>query len=98
MTRVLLVAALCGLLAACATHPAADRVMLRRQFVPVAEPCSADPGPPPAFADTPAAIAAARNIYERARLYAAARQQRLDWEARLVRANAGCRPPGRAAR
>lgn len=96
MTRPALSLLLCAALAGCATAPVASvPAIVQPSLVPIAEPCAIDPGPKPAFADPSAAIAAAPNIYERAKLYAAGRQQRLAWEARLEAANAGCRAAGR---
>ncbi|MDR3512607.1 MAG: hypothetical protein P4L73_13310 [Caulobacteraceae bacterium] len=93
MTRAIIAAALCALLAACGTASGPDRVTIQQQLVPVAVACDADPGLRPAFADAPAAIAAAPNIFERAKLYAAGRQQHLDWEARLEASRTGCAAP-----
>jgi hypothetical protein len=92
MTKTMLSVAVCVALAACATAPEGpQQVSVQISKVPVAEPCAANPGQQPDFPDTPAAIGAAANIFERAKLYASGRQLRLDWEARLEAANAGCR-------
>lgn len=85
-----------ALVGACAAVPEPPRnVVVQPSDVPVTVPCSADPGPAPVFPDAPAAVAAASNIFERAKLYASGRQVRLAWEARLEAANAGCRAPSR---
>ena len=87
-----LAAALCLALAACASAgPRADKVTIQKELVPVATPCSADPGPKPDFADSTAAIANAGDIFVLATLYAAGRQQHYEYEARLEAANEGCR-------
>lgn len=92
MTRPALAIVLCAILAGCASAPTGPvSAIVQPSLVPIAEPCAIDPGPRPAFADEPAAIVAAPNVYERAKLYAAGRQQHLAWEARLEAANAGCR-------
>lgn len=88
----------CLMLAACAHAPSGSAALtIQRVLVPVPQPCAADPGPKPSFPDEAAAILAAPNLFERAKLYSAGRQARLDWEARLEAANAGCRPPPGAA-
>lgn len=78
-------------LGACGTT-AEPRVQTVRVEVPVAVPCAKDPGADPAFSDTREALAAARDIFEQARLLLAGRDQR---DARLAELNAavkGCRP------
>lgn len=91
MIRYLII---CGglVLAGCCAAPARRPSSLVQPVVlPVAQPCSADPGPAPAFVDTAAAIVAAPDVFVRAKIYAAGRQQRIAWEARLAAANAACR-------
>jgi hypothetical protein len=83
--------AACAALSACAGAP--TRVELQPVDTPVPVACAVDPGAPPAFPDTDAAIRAAPDIYQRARLYAAGRRLRLAWEARQAAALMGCAPP-----
>jgi len=91
MTRVLLSIALAALLAACATpSKGPDTGQVTKSLIPVPVACSADPGKKPDMVDTQGNITAAKNIVERSKLYAAGRQQHLDWEARLEAAN-GCK-------
>ncbi|HKT54700.1 MAG TPA: hypothetical protein VJP88_09630 [Caulobacteraceae bacterium] len=93
----MLLALACSFLGACASAlqgPPTAGVQISE--IPIAEPCAADPGPRPEFPDTSAAITAAPDIFERAKLYASGRQMRLDWEARLEAAVAGCRGASRA--
>ena len=59
--------------------------------VPVAVKCSADPGPASPFADTPDAIKAAADIFERVKLLLAGRDQRDARLAVVTAANQGCR-------
>jgi hypothetical protein len=95
MTRLFAGVALAALLAACATPKnasAPDKVVVQQSKVAVAVACSADTGSQPAFADTTAAIRAAPNVFERAKLYAAGRQQRIARDAKLQAGNAGCAP------
>lgn len=86
-------AGLCLVLGACAHGPGPASPTIQQVLVPVPQTCATDPGPRPVFPDETTAILAAPNIFERAKLYAAGRQARLDWEARLEAANAGCRAP-----
>jgi len=92
MRRLIAAMALAGVLAACGTVPAPDHVVIQTVNVPVPVPCSVSPGAEPVWFDADAAIAAvpAGGILDLARLYAAGRQQHLDWEARLTAANSGC--------
>ena len=85
------VLATCSLLAACATDQGPAKVAVQRVEVPVALPCSVDPGPDPAFADTPEAIRQAADIFERAKLLLAGRAQRDARINELKAASAGCR-------
>lgn len=87
------VTASCLSLAACGTTgtPQPDRVVVQKSYIPVPTPCAVDPGPEPAWFDTPSAIETAGTILDLAKIYAAGRQQHIDWEARLKAANAGCR-------
>lgn len=78
------------LLTACAhtSEPVIRTVEVR---VPVAVRCGSDPGPDPAFSDTPEALRGAADIWERVKLLLAGRAQR---DARLIElkaASAGCR-------
>jgi len=92
MRAAALALAATAFLAACAGPPKPEpRIVTQTVEVPVPTPCAADPGPPPALPDTDAAIAAAPDIFQLAKLYAAGRQQRLDWEARLWAALVACR-------
>ena len=93
MKPIPLALAACAGLAACAAGPAPPRLDIQTVDTPVAVPCAVDPGAPPAFPDTDAAIRATPNIYERARLYAAGRLLRLAWEAKLGAALKGCAAP-----
>lgn len=88
--RAIRIGVLCSALAACA-HAPEPRIVTREVKVPVAVPCAVDPGPDPAFSDTPEALRAALDIYELVRLLLAGRLQR---DARIVElkaASAGCR-------
>lgn len=86
------VLATCSLLAACATAPAPQpKVITQRALVPIAIRCAADPGPDPAFADTPEALRGAADLYARVRLLLAGRDQRDARLAELNAAVAGCR-------
>jgi hypothetical protein len=91
MTRATLAIALCGLLCACAT-PGPDRITVQTVYGAVPTPCSASPGPAPAYADTDAAITTAPDIFAVSKLRMAARQQALEYIARLEAANKACGP------
>lgn len=88
-------AAAFAVLAACAA--ASPSTAPRVALTPVPVTCAVDPGAPPDFPDTEAAIRAAPDIFERAKLYAAGRLLRIGWEARLSAALAGCASPAVAA-
>lgn len=83
--------ATCSLLAACATDQGPAKVAVQRVAVPVAAKCAVDPGPDPAFADTPEAIRQAADIFERVKLLLAGRAQRDARINELKAASAGCR-------
>lgn len=90
MRRLILVAAMCGLLSACATPPGPDRVSVQTVYVPTPVPCASRAPPAPIYPDTDAAIRAAPNIYERAKLYAIGRQLRIARLSVVEAANSGC--------
>jgi hypothetical protein len=91
---ILALAAGCGL-ASCAGAPGGvPRIEVQTVPLPTPTPCAVDPGAPPAFPDTDAAIQAAPDIYGRAKLYAAGRLLRAAWEARLTAALKGCEGQG----
>jgi hypothetical protein len=75
---------------ACAT-PAEPRIEYREVKVAVPVPCSADPGPDPAFSDTPEALRAAADVFTQVQLLLAGRAQRNARLAELGAAVAGCR-------
>ncbi len=84
------VVATCSLLAACATA-SEPRVITKEVSVPVMVKCAADPGPRPAYVDTPDALKSAADLFEKVKLLLAGRSQRMGREAELEAANAGCR-------
>lgn len=99
MTRFLTIALIVWLatlmafmLAACTTTPKPEpRIVQHEVSVPVLVKCSADPGPEPAYPDTPEALRAAPDIFEQVKLLLVGRALRI---ARLIdveAANAGCR-------
>ena len=83
--------ALAATLAACQTTPRPEpRVEIREVKVPVAVPCAKDPGPTPAFSDTPEALRAAGDVFEKIKLLLAGRNQRDARLAEVDAAIAGC--------
>lgn len=86
---------LCALLSACAhagIQP--DKVTVRTVTLPVPVACAADPGVKPPLTDPKAfadAVAAARDIFTVAQVYAESHMEDADWIARLEAANTGCR-------
>ena len=78
------------LLAGCATK-APPRVITRTVEIPVAVKCAVDPGPRPAYADTPEALRGAPDLFEKVKLLLAGREQRMARETELEAASAGCR-------
>lgn len=93
MTRLILAAVALACLAGCAAPSGPPSPIIQRSYVPIAVPCSVDPGQEPVFADSTEAIIAAPNVLERAKIYAAGRQQRIAWEAHLAAVAAGCKMP-----
>jgi hypothetical protein len=92
--RLTLALALAALLAACTTQSGPPRVVTQTVSVPIATPCTADPGQKPPLADPDTfakAVGAAPDIFAVAQAYAEAHMQDADWIARLEAANAGCR-------
>jgi hypothetical protein len=76
MKRLALVA--CLALGACAGGPAPEqRIVTQRVEVPVAVQCKPDIGQDPVYPDSDAALHAAPNIFERAKLVMAARLMRI---------------------
>lgn len=94
MTRLAIIAALilsALALAACGTHdPAQPTIITKTVNVPTPVACDPKLGPDPIYPDTAAAIAAAPNVAERARLYAAGRLMRQARERELQAAVVGC--------
>lgn len=80
-------------LCSCATAPA-PRVIVQKVEIPVAVNCVAEVSPDPAYADSPAAIAAAADVFRRVQLLLAGRAQRDARLAELVAGRAGCRAAG----
>ncbi len=82
----------CLALSACAAVPTPDpKVIYRDNPVVVTEKCKPDPAPTkPDFADSDAALKAAPNMAERARLYVIGRLQRIAYEGELEAALSGC--------
>lgn len=87
MKRALLLVLLLG---GCAT--AEPRVVVREVLVPVAQPCVADVGEAPQYTDTPEAIRAAVDVFERVKLVLLGREERdarlriLEGQAKVCRA------------
>ncbi len=92
MRRLTLLAA-CGALTACtsAAPPPEPQIQVKTVEVPVAVKCAADPGPDPAYADTPDAIRTAADVFERVKLLLAGRAQRDARIAEVKASAAGCR-------
>ncbi|HEV2365065.1 MAG TPA: hypothetical protein VGS12_12810 [Caulobacteraceae bacterium] len=80
--------ALAGLLGGCQT--AGPQVVARDVKIPVAVSCAADPGPDPAYVDTPSALGSAADLFERVKLLLAGRDQRIEREGELKAALSGC--------
>ncbi len=97
MKKLLCLLAL-ALLAACAhtPRPAPEPVIVTKEVkVPVAVPlpkCSATLPAEPVYADTPEALNAAPNIFERVKLLLAGRLQRIQRELELEAALGTCEP------
>lgn len=89
MRRLIILAAF-GL-TACAGHVPPPRIEVQKVEIPVAVRCAADPGPDPVYADTPDAISAAGDIFDRVKLLLAGRDQRDARLAELKAATAGCK-------
>lgn len=78
-------------LAGCASAPLQPVIQTKAVEVPVAIRCVPDPAPvAPAFVDTDAAIAAAPDMFARAKLYVIGRLQRIAYEGELTAALKGC--------
>ena len=81
----------CLALAGCgAVGVAPPKIVIQIEKVPTPAACDAHLGPAPAYPDTDAAIKAAPNVAERARLYAAGRKMRLSRQAETEAALAKC--------
>jgi hypothetical protein len=78
------------LLAACAST-SEPKIRTVEVQVPVAVHCAADAGNDPQYADTPDALKAASDLFERVKLLLAGRAQRDARLAELKAANSGCR-------
>lgn len=93
MKPVVIAAAVAGwtLLTAGSCATTQGPVQAQRVEVPVPVKCAADPGPDPTFADTPQALGAAGDLFERTKLLLAGRLQRDSRIAELKAANTGCR-------
>lgn len=92
MKRALALAAVVLALGGCATTQAPEpRLAVQKVEVPIAVACAADPGPEPAYADSPEALRQAGDIFERVKLLLAGRAQRDARLAELKGAVAGCR-------
>jgi hypothetical protein len=84
--------AVAAALSGCAGGPRPEpAAQIRTVEVPVSVKCAADPGAPPAYADTPQALKAAPDIFGRAKLLLVGRVQRDGWIAQLQAALAGCK-------
>ncbi|MBL8773343.1 MAG: hypothetical protein JNK30_18310 [Phenylobacterium sp.] len=73
--RLVACLALIPVLASCASAPA-PRIEYREVKVAVPVKCAADPGPSPAYSDTPEALRAAGDMLEKVKLLLAGRKQR----------------------
>jgi len=79
-------------LSACASRPPPEPIVrVVETRVPIPVPCNPRLGTPPAYPDTDAAIEAATDIFDLAKLYRAGRGLRSAWIAELEAALAGCR-------
>jgi hypothetical protein len=64
-------------LSGCATAPPEPQIVTKLVNVPVAVKCVPDPAPvAPVYADSPAALAAAPNVFERVKLIMVGKMQR----------------------
>lgn len=89
--------AIIALLGGCATDGCPEPgVEVHETRIPVAQPCDAKVSAKPTYPDTDAAITAAPNVAERARLYAAGRKLRQAREDELQAAVDGCARPAAA--
>jgi hypothetical protein len=77
-------------LTACASTPE-PRIITKIVQVPIAVKCAVDPGADPVYADTPDALKAAGDLFERVKLLLAGRAQRDGRLAELKASVAGCR-------
>lgn len=83
--------AACALLSACqSTVPAEPRIEIQTVKVPVATSCKPNLGPDPVYPDTDAALQAAPNLFEKAKLVMAGRLLRIQREIELRAALAAC--------
>lgn len=84
------------MLVGCATTDGPEpepRVVIQRVEVPVPVPCDPAIGPEPDYPDTDAALRAAPNIFERAKLLAAGRLMRIARDVEKSVALAKCAAP-----
>lgn len=89
--KALLILALALLATGCAKPPIPEPIVRTVEvLVPVPVPCRPDVGPEPVYADDPALLAAAPDVFEAMKLRIAGREQRRAREAVLVAALAGC--------
>ena len=96
LALILALSALVAVLVAmggCATTQTPEPIVRTVEVrVPVAVPCAADPGPAPAYPDTPSALRGAVDLFERTKLLLAGRELRIAREAKLTAALRGCSP------
>lgn len=85
-----LVVLVCIALSACATAPAAPRVVTKEVLIEKSVPCKIQPPTEPEWPDTDAAILAAPNVFERGKLFVAGRLLRIAYEAELRAALSAC--------
>ena len=99
MSRVSMAALACvlaaGLLAGCNTPRGEASVKIQIVKVPVPVACAPDLGPEPTYPDTPEALEAAGNIFERVKLLLAGRIERQQRLAVLNAALKACASLGR---
>jgi len=94
-SKVALVLLVAGLVAGCDTTPREPKIKIQIVKVPVPVACAPDLGPEPSYPDTPEALQAAANIFERVKLLLEGRIERQQRLAVLNAAMKACASMGR---
>lgn len=92
MIRQLVLFVAVGMLFGCAAGPRPEaKVEVHESTIPVAVKCAVKAPEPPAFVDTPEAVAKAPDIFAVSKLRMQSLAQHIGYEVELVAANSACR-------